>query len=197
MAGRVMHRRLEPGAAEGSGVWFFPSDYAGFWRRLAVELVDLVVITIVLLVVSVAIVLLDPSEDLSDRTVLVVLSSWAVFVYGYFVLLKRSRLGTAGYRLVGVRIVDAAGRPPGLRAMTFRLLFGLFGPLNIVLDMLWIPSDRHRQTLRDKFAGTYVVKINAEPAGPARVVLRTYYIVGMAFVFRDVEPLSMGGGVRP
>jgi hypothetical protein len=39
-----------------------------------------------------------------------------------------------------------------------------------------------------------VVKATAEPAGPARVVLRTYYVMGMSFVFRDVEPLSMGGG---
>ena len=194
MVGRVMHRRVEPGSAEASGVWFFPSDYAGFWRRLAVELVDVVVIAVVLLVVGVAIVLLDPSEDLSDRTVLVLMSSWVLLVYGYFVLLKRSRLGTVGYRLGGVRVVDAAGRPPGLGALTLRLLFGLFGPLNIVLDMLWIPADRHRQTLRDKCASTYVVKVNAAPAGPARVVFRTYYIMGMAFVFRDVEPLSISGG---
>jgi uncharacterized RDD family membrane protein YckC len=194
MTGRIMHRRVEAGPAGASGVWFFPSDYAGFWRRLAVELADAVVIAIVLLVVSLAVVLLDPSEDLTDRTALVLISCWALLIYGYFVLLKRSRLGTVGYRLGGVRIVDAAGRTPGLGALTLRLSFGLLGPFNIVLDMLWIPSDRHRQTLRDKFAGTYVVKATAEPAGPARVVLRTYYVMGMSFVFRDVEPLSMGGG---
>ena len=197
MGSRVVHSRLEPGSTGASGVWFFPSDYAGFWRRLAVELVDVVVIAAVLLVVGVAVVLLDPSEDLSDRTALVLLSSWAVVVYGYFVLLKHSRVGTVGYRVGGVRIVDAAGRPPGLGPLTLRLLFGVIGPLNIVLDLLWIPSDRHRQTLRDKFASTYVVKVNAEPAGPARVVLRTYYVMGMSFVFRDVEPLSVGGTIRP
>lgn len=34
---------------------------------------------------------------------------------------------------------------------------------------LWIPSDPWRQSLRDKLAHTYVVKVGAEPAGRARV----------------------------
>ena len=173
-------------------VWFFPSDYVGFWRRLAVELVDSVVIVVVLVAVTATVVLLDPAEELSDATAAVLISCWAAFIYGYFVVLKHSRFGTVGYRLARVRIVDACGRPPGLGALTLRLSFGLLGPFNVILDMLWIPSDRHKQALRDKFAHTYVIKANAEPAGPARVVFRTHYIMGMSFVFQDVEPVSVG-----
>ena len=175
-------------------VWFFPSDYVGFWRRLAVELVDGVVIVVVLLVVTATVVLLDPAEELNDATLAVLVSGWAVFIYGYFVVLKRSRVNTVGYRLARVRIVDAYGRPPGHGALTLRLSFGLLGPFNVILDMLWIPSDRHKQAPRDKFAHTYVVKANAEPAGPARVVFRTYSIMGMSFVFQDVEPVAVGSG---
>ena len=168
----------------------------GLWRRLAIELVDSVVIVAVLLVITATVVLLDPGEDLSDATLAVLISCWAVFICGYFVVLKRSRFATVGYRLARVRIVDACGRPPGLGALTLRLSFGLLGPFNVVLDMLWIPFDRHKQALRDKLAHTYVVKANAEPAGPARVVVRTYSILGMSFVFQDVEPVSVGSGAR-
>jgi len=187
-------RRVGERSSSLQAVWFFPSDYVGFWRRLAVELVDGVVIVVVLLVVTATVVLLDPAEELNDATLAVLVSGWAVFIYGYFVVLKRSRVNTVGYRLARVRIVDAYGRPPGLGALTLRLPFGLLGPFNVILDMLWIPSDRHKQALRDKLAHTYVVKANAEPAGPARVVFRTYYIMGMSFVFQDVEPVAVGSG---
>ena len=192
--GSASGRRAGDRLSSLQAVWFFPSDYVGFWRRLAVELVDSVVIVVVLLVVTATVVLLDPGEDLSDTTLAVLVSCWAVFIYGYFVVLKRSRVNTVGYRLARVRIVDAYGRPPGLGALTLRLSFGLLGPFNVVLDMLWIPFDRHKQALRDKLAHTYVVKANAEPAGPARVVFRTYYIMGMSFVFQDVEPVAVGSG---
>jgi uncharacterized RDD family membrane protein YckC len=185
-------RRAGDRPSSKPAVWFFPSDYVGVWRRLAVELVDSVVIVVGLVLVTATVVLLDPGEDLSDTTLAVAISCWAVLIYGYFVVLKRSRLTTVGYRLARVRIVDACGRPPRLGALTLRLSFGLLGPFNIVLDMLWIPFDRHKQTLRDKLAHTYVVKANAEPAGPARIVVRTYSIVGMSFVFQDVEPVSVG-----
>jgi RDD family len=142
------------------------------------------------------VLLLDPSEGSGDASLAVLVLCWAVLVYGYFVVLKHSRFSPVGYRLARARIVDSYGRPPGLGALTLRLSFGLLGPFNVFLDMLWIPSDRHKQALRDKFAHTYVVKASAEPAGPARVVFRTYYIMGMSFVFQEVEPVSMGSGQR-
>lgn len=189
-------RRAGDRSSSLQAVWFFPSDYVGFWRRLVVELVDGVVIVVALLAVTATVVLLDPAEELNDATLAVLVSCWAACIYGYFVVLKRFRVNTVGYRLARVRIVDPYGRPPGLGALTLRLSFGLLGPLNVILDMLWIPSNRHKQALRDKFAHTYVVKANAEPAGPARVVLRNYYIMGMSFVFQDVEPVAVGSGGR-
>jgi len=115
---------------------------------------------------------------------------WAAAVYWYFVIVKRSRFHTVGYRLGRVRIVDVRGQPPSQRALTLRLLFAVLGPFNIVLDLLWIPSDPYKQSLRDKVAHTYVVKASAPPAGPARVVYRNYYMMGMSFVFQEIEPLG-------
>ena len=194
------HRARPSYAADGPDsrrpVWFFPSDYAGFWRRLAIELTDAVAIVILLVALAAAVIVLHPAERPDDRILATLWFCWLASIYGYFVFLKRSRLGTVGYRLAGVRIVDLYGSPPDLGALTLRLLFALAGPFNILLDMLWIPSDRHGQALRDKLAHTYVVKADAEPAGVARVVLRTSSILGMSFVFEDVEPLSVGARER-
>jgi uncharacterized RDD family membrane protein YckC len=186
------HRASGPSGAPPA-VWFFPSDYAGFWRRVAVALVDATVIVLLLLVVTVTVALLDPTGSVSDVPLV---AGWAALIYGYFVLLKRSRFRTAGYRLAGVRIVDAGGHAPGLGALSVRLGFGVLGPLNLVLDALWIPFDRRKQALRDKVARTYVVRTNARPAGPARVVLRSYHVMGMVWVFEEVESLSLGGVER-
>ena len=115
---------------------------------------------------------------------------WAATIYGYFVIMKHSRFRTIGYRLGRVRIVDAYGQLPSQWALSLRLLFAVVGPLNVVLDMLWIPSDPCKQSLRDKLAHSYVVKESAQAAGRARVVYRDYFILGMAFVFQEIEPLA-------
>lgn len=168
-------------------VCFAPGDYAGLWRRLAVELVDLCTIVVLGVVVAAVVVLVIPDEAPGDA---VLLAGWAALVYGYFVILKRSRFRTLGYRLARVRLVDVRGRPPGVGALSVRLLFAVAGPINVVLDMMWIPSDRCRQSLRDKIAHTYVVKAQARPAGSALIVYRQYSLMGMSFLFQELEPLA-------
>lgn len=173
-----------PGAR---AVCFSPGDYAGLGRRLAAELVDLCTIAVLGVAVVVIIVLVIPAEAPGDA---VLLAAWTALMYGYFVMLKRSRFRTLGYRLAGVRLVDVRGRPPGVGALSVRLLFAVAGPINVVLDMMWIPSDRCRQSLRDKVAHTYVVKARARPAGPGLIVYRQYYLMGMSFLFQELEPLA-------
>ncbi len=87
--------------------------------------------------------------------------------------------------------MDATGRRPRLGALTLRFLFAVAGRINIVLDMLWMPSDRSCQSLRDKLPHSYVVKAGAEPAGPARLlVYQQRCVMGMSFVFQELQPLS-------
>jgi uncharacterized RDD family membrane protein YckC len=168
-------------------VWFSPDAYAGFWRRLGVESVDIACVLLVAATLLMAFSLATGDDDPHDAIVLLTLLPTA---YLYLVVVKWSRFGTVGYWLFRVRLVDAAGRQPGLGTLSLRFLFAVAGPINIVLDMLWIPSDRWRQSLRDKLAHTYVVKAGAEPAGTARVVYRQHYLMGMSFVFQELEPLS-------
>lgn len=75
----------------------------------------------------------------------------------YFVVLKRTKAGTVGYLVYGVRILGLDGRPARLRSLMFRTLFAVLGPL-AGIESVWIASDPHRQALRDKFAQTYVLR---------------------------------------
>lgn len=115
---------------------------------------------------------------------------WLAAAFFYFVVLKRSRFGTFGYRLGRFGVVSLDGRVPGYWSLITRLLFGMLGPLNWVLDLIWLTSDANRQSLRDKFANTYVIKAKAQIAGEGPVVFRYYSICGFTWLFREVEIAS-------
>jgi hypothetical protein len=83
--------------------------------------------------------------------------------------------------------VGQDGQTASWSALSFRLAFIPFGPLNWFMDLLWLSGDPHRQALRDKFAHTYVVKVRAKPAGTGEIIYRHYDICGGNFLFQEIE----------
>ena len=166
-----------------NGVYFRRDDYAGFWLRLLIDLIDALVIATVCLGTTIA---FDLPLMASIWILNLYLATCAIVVFCYFVVLKRSKIGTLGYLVGRVRIVGLDGRPATLRALTFRTLFILLGPLGCV-DSFWIAGDPHRQALRDKFSQTYVVKRKAAPVGTGKVVFAYYEICGYHSILREVE----------
>ena len=65
-----------------------------------------------------------------------------------------------------------------LAAMIFRLLMCFFGPFSFVLDLLWMGADTEHQTLRDCYAGNYVVRANVQHAGMGLFVGPTILVPG-------------------
>jgi hypothetical protein len=61
-------------------------------------------------------------------------------------------------------------------------------PFNILIDLLWIGNDARRQALRDKFAGTYVIRRGAEPIARGPIRYEYYTILGNNFIFAEVRP---------
>ena len=165
------------------GFYYRTQDYVGVWRRLLVVFVDIAVVLGLIVAAGIALYTLLPERF----GVALQLPVAAGLSFLYLVLLKRSRLRTIGYRLAGVRVVDFHGGMPSVASLTLRLTFAVFGPFNILLDLLWIPGDPHRQALRDKFAHTYVVRSQAEPAGSAPIELRPCFILGCSFLFQEVD----------
>ena len=63
----------------------------------------------------------------------------------------------------------------------------MLGPINFVLDLLWVWSDSYRQTLRDKLAYTYVVRRDAVPEGRGPIAFAHYSILGWHLLCREVR----------
>ena len=159
--------------APAPGVVYADGDYAGFFRRFAIIGVDLAVLAGLWGLLS--------AFEMS-RTVFYV---GAGLTWAYLTLLETT-LGTLGFWLTGTRIVTLEGKRPGVFRMTFRLLLWIFGPINAFVDFFWLAGDAYKQTLRDKFAGTLVVRKAATPVGTGDIRLNRYQFLGFSLVFYEV-----------
>jgi uncharacterized RDD family membrane protein YckC len=117
---------------------------------------------------------------------------WVVpaVAYLYLTLLKRSRIRTLGYILTGVRIVDIRGGRPSLLQMTVRLAPLLPVPWSLLFDLAWMVDEPQRQTLRDKWAGTFIVRRKAKPVGTAPIRYKRIGFGGVFLIFPEIGPLK-------
>ena len=170
--------------ATPTGVYYHVKDYVGVTRRLLIDLIDVpVAVTLSALVVVPAWTVLPGVDEHPGVALLICGVVW----FAYFVLLKRSTFRTIGYIALGAKIVDLRGGQPSILSLLGRLLFAFVGPLNFLIDLFWLTGDANRQAVRDKFAGTYVARLHATPAGSAPIRVRTYMFWGMTFLFREVR----------
>lgn len=161
------------------GVYYDIRDYAGILRRLLIAVVDLVVLVIMAVLLSV----ISVSSDWIADTVFTL---FFVLCYAYLAGLKATRFGTLGYILAGVRLVDLQGQQASIFRASLRFGFIFPGPLILLFDLLWVGNDPNRQSIRDKFARTYVVRRKATPAGRGPIGYKTYYLMTYNLVFPEV-----------
>lgn len=170
----------------GDADFYDPRDYVGIGKRLIVLLVDSIVLVLLsvavwmpfLVLMLLGIVQTDPSG--------LFWICYLISIWFYLGPVKRSNFGTIGYRLLGIRLVSARGGPPSLLTMTVRMLMWMFGPFNLVLDLLWLGADSENQSLRDCYLGTYLINKNAKPVGRAPVHLTRYNAMGFALAYPRV-----------
>jgi len=174
------------GAPVETGVVYERGDYAGFWRRLLIIVVDLGVLAVLFLTIAAPLRLADPPWVLIPAIVILVLGS-------YLVVPKAVGVGTLGYLAAGVRLVGLDGRPPSALKLLVRTgLVALMGAL-LVIDLIWLLGNECRQGLRDQWLGMYVVRRGAEPvaSGPVRDSL--HFVMGYCIGFPEV--VAPGAGV--
>lgn len=144
----------------GDRVWYAPDDGAGLGRRLAILLIDAAVILGFwagpAVLVNAAAIPISIEEFFP---------AWFVVTFAYLTALEASPVGSIGFMICGTKIVTLRGERPSVWRMTGRLLICLFLPLSFPIDLLWLAGDDRRQSLRDKIAGTYVIRKAAAPAG--------------------------------
>ena len=86
-----------------------------------------------------------------------------------------------------VEIVDLKGGRPSWLTMTNRFISLVLGPVHLIMDLLWLIGEQEKQTLRDKIAGTYVIRKNAQPIGTGTLTVVIYHILGFALSFRELR----------
>jgi uncharacterized RDD family membrane protein YckC len=171
----------------GDGVFFATQDYASFSSRVIAVALDLIVLWLAWIILLVLVG--GPDFTAPEETLLY----WLALCYLYLTLLKASPVRTVGFAATGVKIVTLKGTRPSLIRMTFRLLLWLFGPFNLFWDLLWLSGDDRRQSLRDKVAGTYVIKKNATPLGRGPIRLGYLFCFGLTLAYLEVNKPTTGG----
>jgi uncharacterized RDD family membrane protein YckC len=158
--------------------------YADFGPRLGAYVIDGLIQTIPAIAMFVALIILaiatidleGPVTGTNDE------AAWAfvwVLLFGGLAAMAWSLgyrwWGNAtgrpfGKRMVGIRVVsESTGLPPGAGSGFVRLLveiaFGFFLPFNLI-DYFWPLWDPRKQTIRDKAAGTVVVRDEVSSPAP-------------------------------
>ena len=168
----------------GPGVYYAREAYATLLTRCIIVAVDFGVVLFGGAILQAACYEFTPQGHDPARWFL---GSWVATAYVYLVFIEASSIGTLGMILTGMKIVNLNGERPSFLRMTFRLLLWGIGPFHPVIDFVWLSNDADRQTLRDKLAGTYVVRRDAIPRGIGVVRLRQYFLLGLAILFPEVR----------
>ena len=112
-------------------------------------------------------------EISSPGAVLGAAALWSIVVVIYFVGFWTLAGETPGMRLMALRVINAAGDPPGLFRSLVRLAGMILAAIPFFAGYLLILVDDRRRGLQDMLAGTTVVyapKIVVEGSAPGRRV---------------------------
>ena len=132
---------------------------AGFWRRLAAFLLDLLVVGVAGLVVVIVIALID--ESLRELGY----AFWFVAFISYSIYFIGSPSGqTVGKRALRIRVIDfGTGGPIGYGRAAIRYVGSLISGWICYLGYVWMLWDREKQTWADKMANSVVVPVEYYP----------------------------------
>lgn len=147
--------------------------YAGFWRRFAAILIDVILLGVVNAVIGMIFGLVGAATSMavnsggSQNTIPTIITSGLssllnfVISIGYYVYMTGSRGQTFGKMALKIKVRRLDGvEPVGyvqafLREVVGRFLSGLV----LGIGYLWMLWDGRKQTWHDKIAGTIVVKV--------------------------------------
>ncbi len=133
--------------------------YAGFWRRAAAALIDLVVVGIAILLL--ALVVVASFEISRDRWGVGDLVYWVgnvVLFWLYFAGLESGRRqATLGKRLLRLRVIDLDGEPISFGRATLRHFAKFLSLLPLTAGFLAVAFTPRRQGLHDIIAGCLVL----------------------------------------
>lgn len=193
-------------ATAPNAVYFARDDYAPLSRRLGAAVIDLVgwwAITGLCIQTTIFVTAgsglwreLDSQaravkvEQVKQNLRVLLAVSPLVTAAAYHIGLRKLRGGTAGYRLMRIRLVDSDGLTPRWRALGKRFLAGVPLVLFFGLGYVTCRKSPRRQAMHDQVAGTWLVRRRAAPAGPAVTSYQTKLLGTYPLMLIDVEPFE-------
>ena len=135
-----------------------PLRYVGFWARVFASIIDSILLTILLVVMS---LLIYGSVELFDNAPfdLTHLLTNVVAPAAIVILFWVRRQATPGKVMIHARIVDATtGADPRPGQLVLRYLGYYVSGIVFGLGFLWVAFDKRKQGWHDKLATTVVVR---------------------------------------
>lgn len=127
-------------------------NYAGFWRRFVAFFIDTVIVGIVNFVFQQFFYALKIGW-------LGILASLVVSI-GYYVFYQQNIGQTIGKKTMKIKVIDAQGQTPSKVTFFLREIIGKFiSGILFGIGYLWMLWDPKKQTLHDKIASTYVIRL--------------------------------------
>lgn len=167
-----------------------PEDYASAGRRIQAFVIDHAFLFCLLLCACTVVVfklmfvhpppeaMLDPTVDFLERNRLSrewmmsgpildwlgkVFNGWLAFCVVYYTLFRRLRGGTLGYRIAGIRLIDARGNTPSMWTLVKRFVLATAATLPLGASYLSCRTDPMRRAWHDRWCGTRLVRKRAVP----------------------------------
>ena len=165
------------------GAIYPDNAYVGFWVRILVILID----SISLLIIGLAIYIIWNIVQLPDKYFFILM---IILTFFYLTVFKSSNTGTFAYIFLKLKVVDLSGNQPSLFKMITRFALLVIGPLEFILDMIWLTSEPTKQTLRDKIAGTYVIKQDSLPIEYGVIKYKHLDVMGYALSIKEVQKIN-------
>jgi len=127
--------------------------YAGVGSRFIALLIDGVILGVIGAVIGLIVDGNAASTNGASSLLSIVISA------AYFIGLIGSSGMTLGGRVLGVRVVDRDGQQPSYGTAAIRWIGSYISGIILLIGYLMAFWDSKRQTLHDKMAGTYAVKV--------------------------------------
>jgi uncharacterized RDD family membrane protein YckC len=145
---------------------------AGFWRRLPAFLIDIILLQILKEIIISPLKSNLGIDEASFASIEDIVRDFESFIiYGlfsmivyiiisgfYFTLFYGSTGQSIGKKIMGLKVIPAAGGTMTYRKAFVRYIGYLISEIPLFLGFIWIAFDKDKQGWHDKIAGTYVVK---------------------------------------
>lgn len=131
-----------------------PTEYGGFWPRLAAYVIDAIICYVAARVIELVLYFDTSLSGILKSLAFSLLWQW---IY-YAVQESSANMATVGKRAVGLKVTDTEGNRISFGKATGRYWGKLLSALVICLGYLWMLWDDRKQTWHDKLAGTLVLK---------------------------------------